>query len=267
MKTAASGNICSFIATLISFMYTSGLNFGVKFKQCSIFDLFVGASDYASEKATEAMEAVSGAMSEGKKKMYDAYDGDAKVIKMPTNIDNAKDTMGEKIGDIYDDAKEKIHTASDKASNMAHNAKDNMDESMGHGKDRAANAYDEGKQKMNLASEKFYDVFDEARNKVKGAIDCGRNMGVDAFDEAREGMKMAGDKANYAKDNIGVTNEYGRDKVAETFDQAKREVDEAYVSAKNTMTEEAKAKYEAAKEKASDAAGDVGAKMRNTPNQ
>ncbi|XP_014520402.1 uncharacterized protein LOC106777339 isoform X2 [Vigna radiata var. radiata] len=219
-----------------------------------------GASDYASEKATDAVEAVSGAMAQGKEKMNDAYDEDGKVIKMPTDIDNGRDKMREKIGDTYDDAKEKIQTASDKASSVAHNAKDNMDESIEYVKDRAGNAYDEGKQKMNLASEKFSDtkaseVYDEARDKVKGAMDCG-NMDVDGFDEA-----------NDSKDNIGVRNEYGRDKVAETFDQAKREVEEAYASAKNTMTEEANAKYEAAKEKASDAAGDVGAKMRNTPNQ
>ncbi|XP_052725495.1 uncharacterized protein LOC108335387 isoform X3 [Vigna angularis] len=189
-----------------------------------------GASDYASEKATDAVEAVSGAMAQGKEKMNDAYNEDVKVIKMPT------DTR-EKIGDTYNDAKEKIQTASDKASSVAYNAKDNMDESIEYVKDRAGNAYD------------------EARDKVKGTMDCG-NMGVDGFDEA-----------NDSKENIGVRNEYGRDKVAETFDQAKREVEEAYASAKNTMTEEAKAKYEAAKEKASDAAGDVGAKMRNTPNQ
>ncbi|XP_047152858.1 uncharacterized protein LOC124824469 [Vigna umbellata] len=212
-----------------------------------------GASDYASEKATDAVEAVSGAMAQGKEKMNDAYNEDVKVIKMPT------DTR-EKIGDTYNDAKEKIQTASDKASSVVYNAKDNMDESIEYVKDRAGNAYDEGKQKMNLASEKFSDtkaseVYDEARDKVKGTMDCG-NMDVDGFDEA-----------NDSKENIGVRNEYGRDKVAETFDQAKREVEEAYASAKNTMTEEAKAKYEAAKEKASDAAGDVGAKMRNTPNQ
>ncbi|KAH1163595.1 hypothetical protein GYH30_001895 [Glycine max] len=74
-----------------------------------------GASDYASQKATDAKEAVSG----------------AKVIKMPTHsINNAKDTMG----DTYEDAKQKMNTASDKVSSMAHNAKDNME----YGRDRAA---------------------------------------------------------------------------------------------------------------------------------
>ncbi|KAH1266980.1 hypothetical protein GmHk_01G002322 [Glycine max] len=157
-----------------------------------------GASDYASQKAT-----------------------DAKVIKMPTHsINNAKDTMG----DTYEDAKQKMNTASDKVSSTA-------------------------SEKFYDAKDKASDVYGEARHKVKGAMGCGEDKAVDD-----------------AKDNMGVKMEHGRDKVAETFDQAKREVGEAYVSAKNTMTKEAKAKYEAAKEKASDATGDLGAKMRNTPN-
>ena len=135
--------------------YASTLNIGIKIKQRGIFDLFVGASDYVSEKATGAMEAVSGAMAQGKEKIDDAYDGDSKIIKMPTDMDNVKDTMREKIGDTYDNAKENIERASDKASSMGQSA------------------YEEGKQKMNLASEKFSDgkaseVYDdESRDKVK----------------------------------------------------------------------------------------------------
>ncbi|KAJ1415324.1 P-loop containing nucleoside triphosphate hydrolase [Sesbania bispinosa] len=230
-----------------------------------------GASEYASQKATDAKEAVSGAMAYGREKTSQGVD---EIIRMPTD---AKDRMGE----TYEGAKQKMYTASDKASNMAHNAKDNMAESIGYGRERAENAYEQGKQRLNMvsdmASEKFYDakdkasdVYDEARdkvsdmasgnanderfkmasqrvydvkNKVKGAMDCGR------------------DKANEAKDKMGVAS----DKMAETFDQAKHEVGDAYLSAKNTMTEEAKSRYEAAKEKASEATGELGAKMRNSP--
>ncbi|XP_020217492.2 uncharacterized protein LOC109800963 [Cajanus cajan] len=248
-----------------------------------------GASEYASEKATDAKEAISGAMAHGRDKTYEAYEGAAKVIKMPTDsINDVKDKMGETVADTYEDAKQRMYTASDKASSMAHNAKDNMAESIGQG-------YDLGKEKINMASEKFYDakekasdVYDESRhkisdtvsdnandaseriydvkNKVKGAMHCGGHKAVDAFDEAMERMTVAGDKANDAKEKMGVRIIYGRDKVAETFDQAQHDLAEAYASAKNIMTEEAKTKYEAAKEKASDATGDIGAKMRNTPN-
>ena len=81
-------------------------------------------------------------------------------------------------------------------------------------------------------------------------------MVVDVFDEV-----------NDSKDNIGVGNEYGVHKVAETFDQPKRAMEESYELTKNTMNQEAKAKYKAGMEKASDAKGYVKAKMRNTPNQ
>ncbi|RDX90587.1 hypothetical protein CR513_27533, partial [Mucuna pruriens] len=269
-----------------------------------------GASEYASEKATDAKEAISEAVAQGRDKAkaqatYGAGDREVDVIKMPSDsINRAKDTMA----DTYEDAKQKMQTASDKASSMAHNVKDNMAESMEYGRDKAGNVYDQGKQKMNMASdtasEKFYDakdkasdVYDEAKNKindhmtsdnandestkqrmemaaqgiydaknkVKIAMGCGGDKAVDAFEEAKERMSMAGDKANDVKDNMGEKIGYGRDKVAETFDQAEREVGEAYAVAKDTMTEKAKAKYEAAKEKASDATGDLGAKLRNNP--
>nr|KYP66773.1 hypothetical protein KK1_013083 [Cajanus cajan] len=230
-----------------------------------------GASEYASEKATDAKEAISGAMAHGRDKTYEAYEGAAKVIKMPTDsINDVKDKMGETVADTYEDAKQRMYTASDKASSMAHNAKDNMAESIGQGYDLASDVYDESRHKIsdtvsdnaNDASERIYDV----KNKVKGAMHCGGHKAVDAFDEAMERMTVAGDKANDAKEKMGVRIIYGRDKVAETFDQAQHDLAEAYASAKNIMTEEAKTKYEAAKEKASDATGDIGAKMRNTPN-
>lgn len=136
-----------------------------------------GASEYASQKATDTKEAISGATSYGREKTSEAYNGIGgdEIIRMPTG----------KVTETYEDAMQKLNTASDKASNMAQNVKDKMG--------------------------------------------C------------------------------------GGDKVDETFDQAKREVGEAYMSARDSTSEEAKAKYEAAKEKASEATGNLGAKMRNTP--
>ncbi|XP_061342321.1 late embryogenesis abundant protein, group 3-like [Gastrolobium bilobum] len=209
------------------------------------------ASEYASQKGMDAKQAISGAM----------------IIRMPSDrINDAKDTMGEamaqareRMGDTYEDAKQKMYTASDKASEKFYDAKDTMAEAMGNAKDKASDVYDEARQKIShvasgnanddakprikMASQKTYDV----KNNLKGAMNYGR------------------DKANDAEDKMGVAIGYGSDKVAETFDQAKNKVGEAYVTAKNTMTEEDKAKYEAAKEKASEATGNLGAKMRNSP--
>lgn len=94
--------------------------------------------------------------------------------------------------------------------------------------DKMQDTYENAKQKLNSASDKASNI---AHNEAKGGMDCGGND-------------------NYA---FGV------------YDEAKDKVSEAYMYAKNSMTEEAKIKYEAAKEKASDATGNLGAKMRNTP--
>ncbi|KAJ1399146.1 hypothetical protein SESBI_30521 [Sesbania bispinosa] len=161
-----------------------------------------GPSDYASQKATDAKEAVSGAMAYGRENTSEGVD---EIIKMQTD---AKDKMRE----TYEGAKQKM----DKVSDMA-----------------SGNANDE---RFKMASQRVYDV----KNKVKGAMDCGI------------------DKANEAKDKMGVAS----DKMVETFDQAKHEVGDAYLSAKNTMTEKAKGRYESTKEKASEATGELGAKMR-----
>ncbi|CAL5188047.1 unnamed protein product [Lathyrus oleraceus] len=93
--------------------------------------------------------------------------------------------------------------------------------------DKMQDTYENAKQKLKV-SDKASNV---AHNEAKGGMDCGGNH-------------------NYA---FGV------------YDEAKDKVSEAYMYAKNSMTEEAKIKYEAAKEKASEATGNLGAKMRNTP--
>jgi hypothetical protein len=222
-------------------------------------------------------------MTYGKEKTSEAYNGIGgdEIIRMPTD----------KVQDTYEDAKQKLNTASDKVSNIARNAKDNMGDAMGYGREGAANVYDEGKQKLNtasdIASEKFYDVKDTTENAKDKASDVSdeamqkisdfassNNIGYNEakervkialqkmYDGAKEGMNdKVGSKGNDANRKIGC----GGDKAEETFDRVKREVGEAYTTARKSMNEEAKANYEAAKEKASEATGNLGAKMRNTP--
>ncbi|KAK7293084.1 hypothetical protein RJT34_15945 [Clitoria ternatea] len=64
-----------------------------------------GSVEYASQKVREAKEAM-------------------------------REAIREKMGDVYDDAKQKIHTASDKASTVAHNVTGNIDESVEYGKSK-----------------------------------------------------------------------------------------------------------------------------------
>ncbi|RYR29867.1 hypothetical protein Ahy_B01g054450 [Arachis hypogaea] len=44
-----------------------------------------GASEYASQRVADAREAVSGAMGYGRENAGQAYDGDGKIIRMPTD--------------------------------------------------------------------------------------------------------------------------------------------------------------------------------------
>ncbi|MED6155658.1 hypothetical protein PIB30_007166 [Stylosanthes scabra] len=248
-----------------------------------------GASEYASQKVADAREAVADAMGYAKENAEMGYDGDGEIIRMPTDRETdakvmMQEAMGnarERMADTYEDAKQAMYSASDKASNMAQNARDNMAESMSYGRDRAGDAYEEGKQKMSMASDIMSEKFYDAKESMAGAMEYASEKANNAYDGSRERVKMASQRTFDLKDKVKGAMEYGRDKagdvydgakeqmeygrqnMAESFDQAKQEVGEAYNSAKNTMSREAKDRYEAAKERVSDAAGNLGASMRN----
>lgn len=158
------------------------------------------------------------------------------TIRMATDkVGDAEETMAgamaygkNKGADAYEDASATLKMATETASNRAGDAQEKMSEAMGYAKDKAADAYDGAKQKMNVAS----------------------NMASDH--KAQDGGEMM-------KEAMG----YEKEKAANAYDKAKHHVEDSYMTAKETMTEHAKANYEAAKEKASQAAGDVAAKMRN----
>ncbi|CAO2830465.1 unnamed protein product [Amaranthus hypochondriacus] len=80
----------------------------------------------------------------------------------------------------------------------------------------------------------------------------------------KEGVHNLMDETNDISSDVKKYSTEKDNNVKEIYNEAKRKVEEAYeFAAKNGFSEEAKAKYEAAKEKASDAVGEVGAKMRH----
>ncbi|KAG2724876.1 hypothetical protein I3760_01G038600 [Carya illinoinensis] len=195
---------------------------------------------YAAWRATETMSSAGSDAPKYASKMA----GDAKhfvseeadqTIRMATDkVGEADETIagameyGKKKGaDAYEDASATLNMATETASNRAGDAQEKISEAMGYAKDKAADGYDGAKQKMNVAS----------------------NM---AWDKAQDGGEMMEEAMGYEKENA-----------ANAYDKAKHRVEDMYMTAKETMTEHAKTNYEAAKEKASQAAGDVGAKMRN----
>ncbi|KAG7994061.1 hypothetical protein I3843_01G037100 [Carya illinoinensis] len=151
-----------------------------------------------------------------------------KVGEADETIAGAMEYGKKKGADAYEDASATLNMGTETASNRAGDAQEKISEAMGYAKDKAADGgYDGAKQKMNVAS----------------------NM---AWDKAQDGGEMMEEAMGYEKENA-----------ANAYDKAKHRVEDLYMTAKETMTEHAKTNYEAAKEKASQAAGDVGAKMRN----
>ncbi|XP_021714528.1 uncharacterized protein LOC110682497 isoform X2 [Chenopodium quinoa] len=84
-----------------------------------------------------------------------------------------------------------------------------------------------------------------------------QNLRDKAKQSALDGKKYASEKA----DVISNSSSFTKDGLEEVYNEAKHKVEEAYESmTKSGLSEEAKAKYVAAKERASDVAGEVGAK-------
>lgn len=100
----------------------------------------------------------------------------------------------------------------------------------------------------------------EAANE---AFETASDLKDDASDKMDQFIRTAG------SNQLEKAMEYGKEKASgaydemRAFDDSRHRVSEAYDSAKNLMSEEAKATYEPAKEKLSEATGAVGDKMRN----
>ncbi|XP_072995472.1 uncharacterized protein [Typha latifolia] len=136
--------------------------------------------------------------------------------------------------------------------------------------DRANVAKDEA---MQDAKEKSESWSDWARDKLTDThYGSGLGLGQDQMkdeaediamktkekmEEAKDGLK---NKAEGAEDEIGYGPKDATGTAGKAFEGAKK-AEKAYENAKDTMTGSAKAKYEEAKERASQATGDLGAKM------
>jgi hypothetical protein len=109
-----------------------------------------------------------------------------------------------------------------------------------------------------MASNKTGDV----KDTISEAMWYGHEKVTDAYDVAKEEIyrtsNIASEKASKAKEAAAGAMEYGGDGERDAFDETKNKIEEAYVSAKDTMTDQAKANYEAAKETLSKATGDLG---------
>lgn len=75
-------------------------------------------------------------------------------------------------------------------------------------------------------------------------------------------MLISPDRNEYASEKVNTCTASVKDNGEELYDEANHKVEEAYnMVRKSGLSEEAKVMYEAAKERASDVAGEVGAKI------
>nr|GMC99108.1 embryonic protein DC-8 [Ipomoea batatas]GMD00860.1 embryonic protein DC-8 [Ipomoea batatas] len=166
-----------------------------------------------------------------------------------------------KANEMGDMASEKLGGFKNIVSDMAGGLKAKV-------KDKACDAYAFCSEKAEQGIDMVSNVSTDAKETGKGAASSSYGYG-----HASDRMNQAGDMKDKASGKAKQAIKLGSDKAADDdkiekseafkrYQHAKSEVYETYASAKDTMTEQAKDKYEQAKERASQATGDLGAKMR-----
>ncbi|MBA0620158.1 hypothetical protein Godav_005924 [Gossypium davidsonii] len=111
------------------------------------------------------------------------------------------------------------------------------------------------------------DAYNEAINKVGGTyVSADKIMSKDVMAKFEAAMEQAshalGGAVGVIEGEEAESISHGREEDSNAYDEAKNELGETYAAADKILSMDAMAKYEAAKEKASQAMGDVGAKMR-----
>nr|GMD00864.1 embryonic protein DC-8 [Ipomoea batatas] len=166
-----------------------------------------------------------------------------------------------KANEMGDMASEKLGGFKNIVSDMAGGLKAKV-------KDKACDAYAFCSEKAEQGIDMVSNVSTDAKETGKGAASSSYGYG-----HASDRMNQAGDMKDKASGKAKQTIKLGSDKAADDdkiekseafkrYQHAKSEVYETCESAKDTLTEQAKENYEQAKERASQATGDLGAKMR-----
>ncbi|MBA0717293.1 hypothetical protein Golax_005126 [Gossypium laxum] len=111
------------------------------------------------------------------------------------------------------------------------------------------------------------DAYNEAINKVGGTyVSADKIMSKDVMAKFEAAMEQAshalGGAVGVIEGEEAESISHRREEDSNAYDEAKNELGETYAAADKILSMDAMAKYEAAKEKASQAMGDVGAKMR-----
>ncbi|KAL9273670.1 Late embryogenesis abundant protein ECP63-like protein [Drosera capensis] len=176
---------------------------------------------------------------------WGSEDDDGSAQAMAGKVGEAASKSSESMNNI---ASESAEYASDKATQAANMASEHMGDAKEYLADKATQA-------SNMASEHMGDAKEYLSDKATHAS----NMASEHMGDAKEYLS---DKASDAKDAVHDAFSQGWDKAGDLFNLGVEKLGDAYPTVGDTMVREAKAKYESAKEKLSQATGDVGAAMR-----
>ncbi|KAH1072822.1 hypothetical protein J1N35_025150 [Gossypium stocksii] len=174
----------------------------------------------------------------------------AELISYGDEVSHATYASGDKI--MSEELKPNLKAWEKKAANAIGDdvaIKHKAAESTSHGRNEVADAYN------------------EAINKVGGThVSADKIMSKDVMAKFEAAMEQAshalGGAVGVIEDEEAEPISHGREEDSNAYDEAKNELGETYAAADKILSMDAMAKYEATKEKASQAMGDVGAKMR-----
>ncbi|XP_065851626.1 uncharacterized protein [Euphorbia lathyris] len=247
-----------------------------KQKASGAYDSTKQKMNTASEKAYEAKERMADALSSGTGCAVDAYDLHA---DWPSDDEDDAVENGRIRGSGISSSKFDHHTermerkAHEVASNPAGDLTEHMIEGVDYGRSRISNSYSQAKENINAGIDKAAEKGGNAKEAVGKAIEHGQESITHMKGEAKDKVHTASDKVKdemvhmkgETKDKVHTASVKVKGEVGDemrTFDESRKKVGETLESAKEKMTEEAKASYETAKEKFSEATGAVGDKMR-----
>lgn len=229
------------------------------------------AAEMVKEKARDAKENAGAWTGWAANKWNEAWgseDDDGSVQVMAGKVGEAASKSAESMNNI---ASESAEYASDKATQAANMASEHMGDAKEYLADKATQASNMASLHMVGAKEYLSDKATQAANMARDHMGYAKEY---LSDEATHASIMAskhmGDAKEYlsdkasdgAKDAVHDAFSQGWDKAGDLFNLGVEKLGDVYPTVGDTMAREAKAKYELAKERLSQATGNLGAAMR-----
>ncbi|KAK1373493.1 hypothetical protein POM88_029686 [Heracleum sosnowskyi] len=223
-------------------------------------------SEFASKKADEASNLASDKATGIHRDMKKDTDTSSYAIE---SAKTAYATYEEKAASAQEFLYGKGSEAAEIASGMATSAKERVKDYYEKYVDKPANVIDSmcgsgTDATIKMASDMAIGAREKGKEYYERNEEKAANVHAFMYGKASERSTPASDRATKAKETLQDSLLHGEDRAFAAYNEAKSRVEETYTEAKKSMNNQAKQTYEAAKEKASEAAGTVGELLRNS---